>query len=298
MEFLLRHKVLNIVLFALTIFIYIGFTRPVDGNKLVDKNDPNYVNRLYISDQRIYEKHLNDIEKQFYDKFKSAFLNYEDEFEVNFFFMGCEENQECITYLTNGFDALLIDHPEILNLASYAYSYDTKGNCTIKIHKAIPFKLIEKIGIIRIEKMIDDVKRATKHMSDEEKIKYVYNYIGTKAYYDKAFTYSSKNQSAFNFFINDNAVCAGFAKSAQIVFQNIGIESYTITGYTSARHMWNIVKYNDKYYYLDTTVANSAKVGESIYYEGLNQEFMNDYKVEHSSWYPRTENKNMFKNLK
>ena len=118
------------------------------------------------------------------------------------------------------------------------------------------------------------------------------------AYYDKAFTYSSKNQSAFNFFINDNAVCAGFAKSAQIVFQNIGIESYTITGYTSARHMWNIVKYNDKYYYLDTTVANSAKVGESIYYEGLNQEFMNDYKVEHSSWYPRTENKNMFKNLK
>ena len=38
MEFLLRHKVLNIVLFALTIFIYIGFTRPVDGNKLVDKN--------------------------------------------------------------------------------------------------------------------------------------------------------------------------------------------------------------------------------------------------------------------
>ena len=43
-------------------------------------------------------------------------------------------------------------------------------------------------------------------MSDLEKIKYVYEWIGDNAYYDKLLTGSSKNQSIYNVFIKGNAV--------------------------------------------------------------------------------------------
>ena len=82
-----------------------------------------------------------------------------------------------------------------------------------------------------------------------------------------------------------NAVCAGFAKASQVIFQNIGIESYTIIGNTSSRHMWNIVKVNGKYYYYDSTVAACRKKTSKGYYDGLKQEEFSDYTVERPDWY-------------
>ena len=135
-------------------------------------------------------------------------------------------------------------------------------------------------------------------MSDLEKIKYVYEWIGDNAYYDKLLTGSSKNQSIYNVFIKGNAVCAGFAKTSQVIFQNIGIESMIITGYSTGSHMWNIVKYNGKFYYYDSTYAASIRDKKhKNYYDGLKQEKMNFYTVDYENWYPRIEKENaLYKN--
>ena len=88
---------------------------------------------------------------------------------------------------------------------------------------------------------------------NKEKIKYVYNWMGNNTSYDKTFTWSSKNQSVYSVFMSKEAVCAGFAKASQIIFQNIGIESYGVAGQTGGPHMWNIIEYDGKYYFFDST---------------------------------------------
>ena len=130
-------------------------------------------------------------------------------------------------------------------------------------------------------------------MSDYEKIKYVYEWMGENSDYDRSFTYMAKNQSAYNVFINKNAVCAGFAKASQMIFQNIGIESYGVSGNTTGPHMWNIIKYKGKYYFFDSTVATSVPRTSKRYYNGLKQTTMDDYKMDNPEWYPEIETTDM-----
>ena len=58
--------------------------------------------------------------------------------------------------------------------------------------------------------------------------------------------------------------------------------------------MWNIVKYEDKYYYFDSTIAVGYKKTSPHYYEGLQQETMNSYHPFYPEWYPKVEETNMF----
>ena len=49
-----------------------------------------------------------------------------------------------------------------------------------------------------------------------------------------------------------------------------------ITGYSTGNHMWNVIKYNGKYYY----------------YDGLKQDKMNYYTIDYANWYPKIETEN------
>lgn len=189
-------------------------------------------------------------------------------------------------------DAIKVDHPELLNFGSVTYSWDNDGNYKIKVNNATII-LLEQINISRIERIVYRIKEETKNMSDYEKIKYVYEWMGENSDYDRSFTYMAKNQSAYNVFINKNAVCAGFAKASQMIFQNIGIESYGVSGNTTGPHMWNIIKYKGKYYFFDSTVATSVPRTSKRYYNGLKQTTMDDYKMDNPEWYPEIETTDM-----
>ena len=115
---------------------------------------------------------------------------------------------------------------------------------------------------------MDIIRKETAGMSDKEKIIYVYDYVASHNY-DQIFMYSKSNQSAYSFFTKGSSVCAGFAKASQMIFQNIGIESKLVL---DDDHMWNYVKYKDKWYIFDATVGTSyldKKVDR--FYDGLGE---------------------------
>ena len=188
---------------------------------------------------------------------------------------------------------ILVDHPELINYAGYRWSYrDTKG-FRLTLEFSVSNIISAKIGEMKIQRIIDNIKDDTEEMNDKEKIRYVYEWIGENNTYDSTFTYMDKNQSIYNVFMNKNAVCAGFAKASQVIFQNIGINSYTITGESTGPHMWNVVELDGKYYFYDSTVATSARDSDSSwYYEGLKQEYMSTYTVDFPEWYPEIEKTN------
>ena len=291
MRYFTRHKFLSIVLVLLSVYLYMNYTRIIEENPNIDKNSPAYINDIYMSDERIYNNYLSETEKIAYDELKDMFKKRQLKRELDINKYSGKSSKDISTDIMNAGRALLIDHPEMLQLASYGYRYDDTM-IQAKIDFAINNPIMESLNTLRIRRIIDNIKRRTKDMSDREKIKYVYAWIGDNNTYDELFTYTSKNQSIYNVFIKGNAVCAGFAKASQVIFQNIGIESMTISGESGGPHMWNIIKLDNKYYYYDSTYAASIRdKNHPQYYGGLKQEEMNYYKADHSDWYPKIEEK-------
>lgn len=275
---------IGVVIIAAIIGFYF-FVRTLNG---IDRKDKYYVNSLYLSNQNIYNNYLDKDQKDIYDLFIKLYKERTKNYETTFNDMHCKgSSSKCIDDVHTAFDALIVDHPEMISVASYSGKFDEKNeNIKMSLYYATPFKIVDYYGEAYIDVVIEKIKEETKDMTDAEKIVYVYNWIGKRAEYDYAFMYSSKDQSAFNAIVKRNAVCAGFAKTASIIFQRIGINAYAITGHN---HMWNVVEYEGKYYYFDSTTAACTKKDHISYYNGLTQTEMNDYGVDHPDWYPYIE---------
>lgn len=291
--FFKKNKILCLLLIIFSLYMYTNFTVLVDGNSLINRDDMHYVNELYMSDGRVYDEFLNDKEKKMYRymldntrKYKGSLVVDMDEFE-------CIDYNECGALIDRAHEAILVDHPELINYAGYRWSYRENSGFKLTLEFAVSNIISAKIGEMRIQRIIDNIKDDTENMTDKEKIKYVYEWIGENNTYDSTFTYMDKNQSIYNVFMKKNAVCAGFAKASQVIFQNIGINSYTITGESTGPHMWNVVELDGKYYFYDSTVATSARDSDSSwYYDGLKQDYMSTYTVDFPEWYPEIEKGN------
>ncbi len=289
MRYIKRHKFTTIFIIILSVYLYLNYTRIIEVNPKIDENSPAYINDIYMSDERIYNNYLNENEKKAYNEIKDMFQKREEKRTIDLLKYPGMTPGDISAALSKGIDAVLLDHPEMLQLSG-AGAASSNTEVRARVVFAINKPIIESFNTLKIRRIIDDIRKETEDMDDYDKIKYVYEWIGENAYYDYAYTYTSKNQSIYNVFIKGNAVCAGFAKASQVIFQNIGIESITVVGTSTERHMWNIIKLNDKYYYYDSTVAACIRDKEHPqFYDGLKQEEMNYYTKEHPEWYPEIE---------
>ena len=290
MRFVMRHKILSIVLILVSIYIYLNYTMIISGNPKIDRTSKFYTNDIYMSDARIYKK-LSKQEKQAYDEIMDMVKKRERKRVIDLSKYGNISASDGGPIFLTAAEAILLDHPELLQYATAGYSYRSDNNeLKVNVEYAINNPIMEEVNTLKIQRIINKIKLETSNMSDLEKIKYVYEWVGDNSKYDTLFTYASKNQSIYNVFIKKNAVCAGFAKTSQVIFQNIGIESIPIVGETTGPHMWNIIKYNGKYYYYDSTYAASIRDKKNPnYYDGLKQEELNDHRKYHTDWYPKIE---------
>ena len=204
---------------------------------------------------------------------------------------GCNTYSECNLDIFDVWDSIMLDHPELLQLSGMSYKYNNDSSIiNLYIEPGLYFNFQYTTGIMRIKRILDDLKKETKNMSELEKVKYIYEWIGKNYKYDKVFTYSSKNQSAYSAFISKRGVCAAYSKVSQIIFQNIGIESYMIRGKSTGEHMWNMVKVDGKYYFYDSTVASAIKEESNQFYKGLMQSYVGSFTVYDRELYPNTSN--------
>lgn len=295
MIFFKNNKILTVLLLAITIFIYYNFTREVNLDSKADPKSKFYVNDLYSSNGRIYNNYLNEKEQEFYMIMLDDIKNHRVQRNIKYKDFNCDDFYDCAFYPNLIFEVFEAEYPELLSFATLMY-VGNKDSFDITYIYATPLKSFDRLGELRIKRIINDIKEKTKNMTDEEKVLYVYDFFGENYSYDRMFTFTGKNQSAFNVFINKNAVCAGFAKASAIIFQNIGIEVYPALGVSTGPHMWNIIKLKDKYYYYDSTVAASIRnKNSSYYYNGLVQSYMNSYLLENAEWYPKVETENYAK---
>ena len=91
-----------------------------------------------------------------------------------------------------------------------------------------------------------------------DKIKYIYEYLVNQIDYVED---APDNQNIYSALVGNRTVCAGYAKATQYLLNELGIYCTFVTGTATNEegtqpHGWNIVRCNDKYYYVDTTWAD------------------------------------------
>ena len=94
------------------------------------------------------------------------------------------------------------------------------------------------------------------------KIKAIYDYMSANITYDWKHVNDKSNvvkHSAYAAAVKKSAVCQGYCTLLYRMLLQNGIDTRIITGTSSGEnHGWNIVKIDDKYYYLDVTFDSSG----------------------------------------
>ncbi len=271
-----------IIYFVLVIIFIIGnfYIRPIKGNKLITKeykNSDSYINDLYYSNE-MFKNTLDADEKEIYN----ALVEGSKENKTT---IKTECRGDCSTDFHLAYEALYLDHPELLGFVGVDYCKYEDEYLMCKNISGIS-KLRVSLATTRILREIDVIKRDTKNMNEKDKIIYVYNYVASHNY-DHIFMIAKSNQSAYSFFTGGKSVCAGFAKASQIILQNVGIDSMLVV---NDNHMWNFVKYNKKWYVFDATVGASYRNKKhSNYYEGLGRTTVDETYGFFKEYYPKVE---------
>lgn len=265
-----------VIAFTMLNFYY----RPVEGNPLVTeeyRNSDAYINDLYMSDE-YFRKHI--VPEKDWDLYEKMVQDIKDGKLGSV--IECQSS-DCASSFDDIYYALYLDHPEFIAFQGMSARI---GDHSIEPSYYHLNGLQVYFGTRRIERELDIIKRETKNMSEKEKIIYVYDYVASHQY-DHIFMYSNGNQSAYSFFTKSSSVCAGFAKASQIIFQNIGINSYGVLG---DEHMWNYVQYDGKWYVFDATVgASYVNKKNEHFYEGLGRTTIGETHGYYYKLYPPVE---------
>ena len=240
-----------------------------------DYEKTHYVNDLYDSKELNYRLALNKNEQKIYDEIIKHIINFDETFIINLTGFRSDEVYASFNKISDVFQAIGMDHPELIQYGTSSFQKRQKDTeVTITINYTMSKEQYEN-NILEIKQIIDDVKKETKDLTDYEKVKYVYDYLGNKNTYGDI--HDINGPSAYSAFSDTlSPVCAGYAKASQILFRNIGINSLLIFGdakynlFIGDAHAWNNVEIDGFYYIYDVTYSSNGKgVSKETFYNGF-----------------------------
>ena len=270
-------KIIKIAILVLIIIVLVFLFRNIKNYRIHkiltdDYVSKYYVNELYKSKEINYRMVLDEKEKNIYGQIIEGIISFKNEIAIDMTEYKFKNNISYSDKMQKIIHCLVMDHPELIHFGWYRYRFnlDTK-NLTI-FPDYVMTKEKYKESISEITFIIDEVKNATVNMNEYEKVKYVYEYIGKSNNYGN--TEDLMAQSAYSAFNKTlSPVCSGYAKSSQILFNNIGINALLIIGdqnyslLLGEKHAWNAVEIERKFYLYDVTWSNYRQ-GEQ-FYEGF-----------------------------
>lgn len=154
--------------------------------------------------------------------------------------------------LKNVYEAVVCDHPELFYVdtafSCNAYEDGQVVDITLSYNElAGTYEASKKALEKAANKIIVD---AVELEDDYEKARFVHDELIALCEYAEG---AAVSQSAYSALVNNQAVCAGYARAYQYVLQQLGIPCYYVSGYSGEDHGWNIVNLYGEYYNVDVT---------------------------------------------
>ncbi len=199
-----------------------------------------------ISENQYVYNTLSEDLQTCYDLLLNCMLNMDDSVQIP----ATEAAEVLLVY-----DSVMADYGGIFWVGGYSYTLTSKGKTVIyaTIYPSYTMTELEKNEEqAAIDAEVDSwLSGISISDSDYEKVKYVYEIICENVTYD---TESDNNQNILSVFINHRSVCKGYAEAMQYMLQELGVQSFLVSGYSQGEgHAWNVVRIDGNYYYCDVT---------------------------------------------
>ncbi|MBQ9834105.1 MAG: hypothetical protein IJO33_02830 [Bacilli bacterium] len=278
---IIKFFLVSIIIILLIIYMYILYFRPVKINENIDKNSIHYATDLYYSDGRYYESLLNEQAKKIYLDTFNDIKNLIVERQLDCRNYGYPTFNSCTDDFIKVIDVILMEHPDFFWYRSSRYSWTDGDDVLLIKHNYVTTNKLQLFFVgKRLQRKIDSLAKDFEGLTDYDKVKSVYTWLGKTTHYSLLAT--NKSGTAWSALLKDDSVCAGFAAASQLLFQRMGIESLIALGDTSGPHAWNFVKLDDGYYWYDSTVAGSVKYESDNFYNGLLFKNVSNYSLDFS----------------
>lgn len=195
---------------------------------------------------------ISEADRQLYTELYTILSNHAEEIKIRT--LNADQADRVFQYVCD-------DHPELFFLDGYTMSkYTANDEVTALYFSGRYTKSREESRDLqeRVDDCVDECLAGMPDTPDEyEKAKYIYEYLIQNTEYD---TNAPDNQNICSVFLNGRSVCQGYAKAAQYLLKQAGIECALISGTVKGGepHAWNLMKLNGKWCYMDATWGDAS----------------------------------------
>lgn len=201
------------------------------------------------SPYKFYYEKLDNIEKHTYNEIITNIYDMPEEIEI-----------PAVKYeqLDRVFTAILMDNPDLFFVGRKC----TLSSRMLKTYCAVEYIITKDEYPVQrdeIEQAAQKVIAGLSNPEDEWQTELeIHDYIVDNCRYELSEP-KLVCSSVYGVLVNGYAACEGYSRTAKLLFDEVGIESAMVSGIsesfdgTEGPHMWNAVKINGDFYYLDCT---------------------------------------------
>lgn len=183
--------------------------------------------------------------------------------------------------------SILLDHPEVFWFEGKWGYRELEQGMQIGLVYTMPWESVTEYQKI----LRDEIDRITNELSGNEiqKARWLYNWMHENISYGKHTT----GQNVKDALITRDAVCKGISKAYQLLLRQAGIFSMLAEGSIEGvtKHVWNVVRLNEKYYHVDVAVGYEEvwkRIGidkQDVNFFGMSDETLKRYcQMDKAEW--------------
>ena len=136
-----------------------------------------------------------------------------------------------------------------INMFSTTNGVMTPNNKVIAATRVLDDNVrVNKYITQEVKRVVGEVTSAS--MTESQKAKALHDWICNKVYFSDTKTHTERKHVDSSVFLNESAVCDGYARAYTLLLQEAGIEAYYVL---NSSHAWVIAKLDGYYFHIDAS---------------------------------------------
>lgn len=175
------------------------------------------------------------------------------------------------------------DKPHIFWMDNKFGYANTSGRTVLQLYSFLSADDVEAYTAELNEKVRELHLGLFSDMTEYDRELYVHDWLVENCNYaDDVFKISDDFLSftSYGAMVNNKAVCEGYTRAMQMMLATVGVESFPIVGIgNDGLHMWNAVKVENEWYYLDPTWNDTEKGSGYDYFNLTTEQILYDHTI-------------------